>query len=53
MTWAIQIKKTTLSQRNLVDLLHSVGYYLVHVPKYKNAFSSKELECCANAHDVW
>jgi hypothetical protein len=53
MTWAIQIEKTTLSQRNLIDLLHGVGYYLVDVPKYKNAFSSKALECCANANDVW
>lgn len=52
MKWAVEIQKTGLEHRNLVDLLHGLGYELVDGVDFKAMYSPSfdELE---TASDVW
>lgn len=53
MKWAFQIERTTLSLRNLHDLLGSIGYQGVDVPGQELVFWSETLEGCSNPDEVW
>ncbi|MHB8910785.1 MAG: hypothetical protein ACYDAA_18070 [Syntrophales bacterium] len=53
MKWAFQIERTTLDNRNLVDLLDCIGYQPAHIPGLDLAFWSKEFEACVTASEVW
>ena len=52
MKWAIEIQKTGLEHRNLLDLLHGLGFQLVDGVKFEAMYSSyfDELK---SANEVW
>lgn len=53
MKWAIQIGRTTLDRRNLIDLLSEIGFYPMDIPGFDNAFCSQTLEGFESASQVW
>ena len=53
MKWPFQIERTTLDQRNLLDLLDRIGYQQADVPGLDLVFCSKTLEACVTAGEVW
>jgi hypothetical protein len=52
MKWAIEIQKTGLEHRNLLDLHHGLGFQLVDGVKFEAMYSSyfDELK---SANEVW
>jgi hypothetical protein len=52
MKWAVEIQKTGLEHRNLVDLLHSLGFQLIDGIKFK-AMYSPHFDELKFADEVW
>ena len=52
MRWAIEIKKTSLQQRNLADLLQGIGFKLVDGVEYP-ALHSTDIDTCEKAEDAF
>lgn len=50
--WAIEIQKTNLDQRNLIDLLNGLGYFLIDGIQYP-AFTSAEINAYDSAINVF
>lgn len=53
MKWAFQVERTTLSRRNLFDLLERLGYEPADVPGDDIVLWSTSLETCKSASEVW
>lgn len=53
MKWAIEVQKTSLERRNLIDLLQGLGYQPIDADGIDNAFTSKKLEGCITREEVW
>jgi hypothetical protein len=52
MKWAVEIQKTSLEQRNLVDLLDGLGFQLVDGVNFE-AMYSPQFDDLGSAADVW
>ena len=52
MKWAIEIQKSDLGKRNLIDLLHGLGFSLVDGIEYP-ALTSPAIDACPTAGDAF
>jgi hypothetical protein len=52
MKWAVEIQKTNLDRRNLVELLDGLGFAIIDGIQFP-AFTSPEIDSCETAADVF
>jgi hypothetical protein len=52
MKWAVEIQKTNLERRNLIDLINGLGFSIIDGIQFP-AFTSPEIDCCKTAEEVF